>query len=128
LVYYQDKRTIFFNHSDIGNIGDYIQSLAALQYLPKNCFPYLIDRDYLKYYNGPKLNLIMNGWFFIYEGNKIVSDKINPIYLSFHISNKNAIDSEAIKNFKKYEPIGCRDLFTYKILKKKILNLIFLYA
>ena len=27
------------------NIGDYIQSLAALQFLPKNYKPYLIDRD-----------------------------------------------------------------------------------
>ena len=43
-----------------GNIGDYIQSLAALQYLPKNCKPYFIDRDAVRYYYGPKVKLIMN--------------------------------------------------------------------
>ena len=45
----------------IGNIGDYIQSLA-LQYLPKNSKPLLIDRDRVKFYNGTKVKLIMNGW------------------------------------------------------------------
>lgn len=116
-IYFDDKRKRLYKHISIGNIGDYIQSLAALQFLPKNCFPYLIDRDCIRYYNGPILNLIMNGWFSIEEGNKIVSDKINPIYLSFHITNEKALDSSAINNFKKYEPIGCRDLFTYNVLK-----------
>ena len=59
----------------------------------------------------------MNGWFLILEGNKIVSDNINPIYLSFHITNEKKLDSKAINNFRKYEPIGCRDLFTYNVLK-----------
>lgn len=117
MIYYEEKNKNLFRINSSGNIGDYIQSLAALQFLPKNCFPYLIDRDHLRYYNGPVLNLIMNGWFPIYEGNKIVSDKINPIYISFHIYNEKALDSEAIKNFKKFEPIGCRDLFTYIVLK-----------
>lgn len=119
LVYFKDKNNSLFKENSSENIGDYIQSLAALQFLPKNCFPYLVDREYLRYYNGPMVNLIMNGWFLLYEGNKIVSDKINPIYLSFHIYNEKGLDSEAIKNLKKYEPIGSRDLFTYNILKNK---------
>ena len=45
-----------------GNIGDYIQSLTALQYLPKNCKPYLVDRDTIQFYKGPKIKLIMNSW------------------------------------------------------------------
>ena len=40
------------------NIGDYIQSLAALQYLPKNCKPYFVDRDMIQFYHGPKIKLI----------------------------------------------------------------------
>jgi hypothetical protein len=31
------------------NIGDYIQSIAALQYLPKNCKPYFVDRDMIQF-------------------------------------------------------------------------------
>jgi len=107
------------NSSNFYNLGDNIQSLAALQFLPKNCYPYLIDRELLRYYNGPKVNLIMNGWYEISEGNKIISDKIKPIYLSIHIYNPKNIDSKTIENFKKYEPIGCRDTSTLKILKDR---------
>ena len=52
----------YHNKENIGNIGDYIQSLAALEYLPKNCKPYFVDRDTIKFYNGPKVKLIMNSW------------------------------------------------------------------
>ena len=50
--YYYGRK---FPQSWGANIGDYIQSLAALQYLPKNCKPYLIDRDELQFYNGTKI-------------------------------------------------------------------------
>ena len=54
-----------------GNIGDYIQSLAALQYLPNNCSPIFIDRDSFQFYNGENVKLIMNGWYRIFNGNKL---------------------------------------------------------
>lgn len=106
------------------NIGDYIQSLAAYQYLPKNCMPILIDRDTIQYYHGPKVKLIMNGWFLIKEGNKFASEQIEPYYISLHINN-NIADKRIIEYLKKYEPIGCRDTGTYKLLKKKGINAYF---
>ena len=108
-----------------GNIGDYIQSLAALQYLPKNCKPYFIDRDSIQIYNGPKVNLIMNGWYFIIEGNKNVSTKINPIFLSYHINNSKKLPDNYINDLKKYSPIGCRDLQTKDQLNKLGINAFF---
>ena len=56
--YYGKKKPI----AKATNIGDYIQSLAALQFLPKECKPYLIDRDNIRFYNGTKVKLIMNSW------------------------------------------------------------------
>lgn len=100
----------------IGNIGDYIQSLAALQFLPKNCIPILVDRDTINLYHGPKIKVIMNGWYRLNYGNKLNSDNIYPVYESYHIYNHWDIDSKMIRNLIKYEPIGCRDLYTLKAL------------
>ena len=100
------------------NIGDYIQSLAALQFLPKNCQPIFIDRDEFELYQGENIKLIMNGWYLLKYKNKKVPDNISPIYLSVHINNANKLDSISINNLKKYQPIGCRDLYTLNSLKK----------
>ena len=124
--------------TEIINIGDYIQSIAALQFLPKNCAPILIDRDTIQYYHGPKLNLIVNGWFRIKEGNRFTSEQIRPFYISFHIDNGASIDIRMINHLKNYQPIGCRDYYTYNLLliklamvliqkgEKKVSKLIFL--
>jgi len=69
------------------NIGDYIQSLAALQFLPKNCKPYFIDRDIVQFYHGPKVKLIMNAWQRVHEGNKYMSEQIIPIFVSYHMNS-----------------------------------------
>lgn len=81
------------------NIGDYIQSLAALQYIPKKCKPIFIERDTIQYYYGPKAKLIMNGWFNIQEGNKYPSDSINPIYISYHLE-KSINDNSMVQQLK----------------------------
>ena len=105
--YYYDGKII-----EGSNIGDYIQSLAALQFLPKNCKPYFVDRDIVQFYHGPNVKLIMNGWHRIHEGNKFTSQEITPIYVSYHIRNEEKLPLNFINNIKKYEPIGTRDLYT----------------
>ena len=94
------------------NIGDYIQSLAALQFLPKNCKPYLVDRDSLKFYSGPKIKLILNGWHYLHSGNRYISEQIDPIFISYHLISKIKLPQVYIDTLEKNAPIGCRDYIT----------------
>ncbi len=58
------------------NIGDYIQSLAAAQYLPQ--IDYYICREKLDLFDQDYTKLIMNGWFTHDESHWIPSKKILP--------------------------------------------------
>lgn len=127
LIYCNNYGLIVYDYYSKGNvneftanIGDYIQSLAALQFLPKNCFPFLVDRDSIRFYHGPKIKLILNGFFGLSLGNIKVSEQINPLFISYHINDstfKNYLD--IFNNLKKYQPIGCRDLSTQKKLERE---------
>lgn len=70
-----------------------------------------------------KIYTIMNGWWCHYIGPKQQSDwpppdNIIPIFVSFHIARPDIILSEkGCAYLKKYEPIGCRDLNTVKLLE-----------
>ena len=67
----------------------------------------------------------MNGWNIIQKGNRRTSNFLLPIYLSYHINNGENIDNITINNLKKYEPIGCRDIYTKTILKKNGIDAFF---
>lgn len=101
------------------NIGDDIQTLAAINFLKKkSIFEYsYIDREKLSEYNGEPVTLIMNGWFMHNIDKFPPSDKITPIFISTHIQNENIV-SKNISYFKKYEPIGCRDQETVNLFEK----------
>ena len=102
------------------NIGDYIQALAALQYLPS--FDGFVNREELSQYDGDECIVIMNGWFMHSPDNWPPSKKIHPFFVSFHI-NWNVLSGmltdSGIEYLKKNAPIGCRDLYTYNVLKEK---------
>ena len=98
-----------------GNLGDYIQSLAAYQFFPSKSF-LTVDRDSIKKYSGEPVNLIANSWYFLSENNECFSKNINPLLLSIHIQN-NRLSEESIRFFKKYEPVGCRDLATLETFR-----------
>lgn len=106
---------------DMGvNIGDYIQALAASQFLPeKNGF---IDRDEeLSSYEGEQCKMIMNGWFMHNPTNFPPSKKIIPLFISFHLSplcQQKFFNDRVIQYLKRFQPIGCRDSFTVDILNK----------
>lgn len=98
------------------NIGDYIQSIAARQFLPS--VDVFIDREEIKRYSGSQAKMIMNGWWRIFDGNEEVSPNILPFYTSYHIAVPEEVTETTFNDLKKYEPIGCRDFATTQFLKK----------
>ena len=101
------------------NIGDDIQTLAAIDLLHKNDITRYtcVEREELNNYNGEPLALIMNGWFLHNLQNFPPSDKIKPLFISFHCEYEELI-REHRKYFQKHEPIGCRSLSTVSMFHK----------
>lgn len=100
------------------NIGDDIQTIAAIDFLKKKgIVEYeLLNREFLHLYTGPEINVIMNGWFMHKPKNFPPSNKIKPIWISFHVA-KPRIVSENLAYFKQQPPIGCRDTATVDLLR-----------
>ncbi len=115
VLYYEYNNIKNYKPKNV-NTGDYIQSLAAMQFLPKGENLELVPRDSYSNYRGLRLNLIMNGWYFLNSKNAVIPENINPIFVSLHISNPEAITQSYIDNLKKYQPIGCRDYYTQSVL------------
>lgn len=99
------------------NIGDYVQAIAAQQFSPNATF---VQREHLKDYDGEPVRMIMNGWFMIHPEQFPPSEKIKPLYISFHMNPTNAaamLANGGLEHLKKHEPIGCRDNGTVAILR-----------
>ena len=106
------------SYPNSNNLGDFIQSIAAKNELNVKEI-YELDRDQLHKYNGPKVFLIMNGWFMEKPSNWPPSEKIKPLFLAFHLNptaKKNMLSAKGINYLKKHQPIGCRDYYTLNLL------------
>lgn len=102
------------------NIGDYVQSAAAMQFVGSDAI--LIEREHLHEYHGDEVKLIMNAWWMHYPENFPPSDKINPLFISFHVNPGKAdalLTDRTVTYLKKYEPIGCRDHGTKRLMEEK---------
>lgn len=101
------------------NIGDYIQALASSQFLPH--IDGFLDRDEdLKRYDGEKCKMIMNGWYMHNPVNWPPSNKIDPLFVAFHLNplaQKEMTSKESIAYLKSHQPIGCRDKHTASLLQ-----------
>ena len=108
------------------NIGDDIQTYAAIKYLPH--IDYCIDREALSCFVPEQkeyVSIIMNGWFI---HNKLAwppSPYLNPLLISMHFKDLEETDvgDVYIKGYggeflKKYGPVGARDFETKKRLEK----------
>ena len=113
-----NKTFAVLSYPNSNNLGDFIQSEAVKQYF-KNQIIQELDRDQLHIYKGPKVFVFMNGWFMEKPSNWPPSNNINPFFVSFHLnpaSKKMMLSKTGVKYLKKYQPIGCRDTYTQKIL------------
>ena len=101
------------------NVGDDIQTLAAINFLKKKGVTKynFINREKLHEYDGEEAYLLMNGWFMHQPQNFPPSDKIKPIWISFHVAKPQTV-TENLEYFKKQPPIGCRDQSTVDLLQR----------
>jgi hypothetical protein len=112
-------------YKETSNIGDDIQSYAAMRFLPR--IDYLIDRERLDLFtpnDKEQVAAIMNGWYMHNKYNWPPSPYIYPLYLSIHFTMRDymQIGQDFLQGLgkeylKKYEPIGCRDDSTMKVLQ-----------
>lgn len=103
LLTYAERRTKF-------NVGDYVQSLAARQYLPK--VDHLLNRERLADYRGEPTKLILNGWFTNEPKGWCPAPAIDPLLVSFHLNSmaeKALLSGRNLDYFLRHAPIGCRD-------------------
>lgn len=112
---------VFFKETD--NVGDDIQSYAAMQFLPQ--VDYWIDRERLSDFQseGEKVATILNGWFLHKKYNWPPSQDILPLCISMHFTPNDHwgikydfLKDDGLDFFKYYEPIGCRDTSTANLL------------
>ena len=101
------------------NIGDYIQALAASQFVDK--IDGFVEREELREYSEKECKVIMNGWYMHNPKEWPPSSLIHPLFISFHI-NSTVWDrfskDDSLAYLKRYEPIGCRDYDTMRFLNE----------
>lgn len=107
---------LLLKYDNTDNIGDVIQTLAVAQHIQK--YDGFIERDHMNSYDGEECIVVMNGWFSHEPQNWPPSPKITPIFFGFHMTSQAAaLYSEHKEYFRRFQPIGCRDLGTAEIIR-----------
>ena len=118
---------IMYIHTD--NIGDDIQTYAALKYLPK--VDYIIDREEINSFNSEhKVKGILNGWFLYNNINWPPAKGLDLLPISLHIATnfykneyeKTLFEYRTKKYFKNFTSVGCRDVNTSNYLSQLSIN------
>lgn len=104
------------------NLGDYIQSIAANQFMRTLSRESYFSRDNMEVLRQNDF-AILNGWYRIDEKAHLLRFPVNVLPVSIHVSNPEATE-DIRKVIAEWEingdgGIGCRDLSTLNLLKKK---------
>lgn len=99
------------------NIGDEIQSLAAMRFLPR--IDSYVYREKINLFKPSiKTKLLMNAWWMWKPENFSIDKNVDALFTSVHIRETIFSNFEKkMEIFSKFAPIGCRDLSTCEYLK-----------
>ena len=111
------------NYFGTNNLGDEIQTIAALQFLPR--VDAWVDREQLSaFLSDTTHKIILNGWFLHRPEHWPPSRWLRPLIVSFHLTRQinpnfsklapssTVLSPKGIRYLKDHEPIGARDLDT----------------
>lgn len=108
----------FITHST-RTLGDDVQSLAAAQFL--SGIDHYIDRDRAAaFLPKDKTRIIISGWFRNALFQKKSWRHLELLFVSYSIAPDSVsilASKEMAAFYRRFEPIGCRDMFTVEVLK-----------
>ncbi|MDD0847619.1 hypothetical protein PTQ35_02180 [Campylobacter sp. 46490-21] len=106
------------------NIGDEIQSIAAMRFLPS--LDEIVYREQINTFIPKNMDgqtkLIMNAWWMHKPQNFPPSQYIKPLLISMHIRPEIKsifLNSRTKEYLIKHGPVGCRDITTVEILQEE---------
>lgn len=105
------------------NIGDEVQCIAAMRFLPQ--IDEYVHRDRINRFrpkSGKMTKLIMNAWWLQNIKGFPPSKYIKPLMISMYVRHnmrKRFLTSKVRKYFMENAPVGCRDKSTYEWLKSE---------
>lgn len=110
---------------DTKNMGDYMQTIAGMQYFPH--IDEYVERDLISDFclhenSSIPVKVIMNAWWMWNYKKWPPTEIIDPFPISMHISPlhfEEMLSGEGLRWFKRNEPIGCRDNATVQRLQSK---------
>lgn len=129
-----DKNIYSFKYPDSVNIGDEIQTIAAvhaIKSLGLGVKGYL-NRDNPVAHDSGDI-LIINGWFSISQETFPLSKNIVPVFSNLHISStyltpNKMLAKQSIAYLEEKSPIGCRDRETERMLNAMGIDAYFNYC
>ena len=105
------------------NLGDDIQSYAALQFLPR--VDSYIDREHLSMFRsegGKPVAVIMNAWYMNNKFNWPPANDIVPLYISMHFNQEDYfgvhtsfLDGLGGRALRECGNVGCHDAETLRV-------------
>jgi hypothetical protein len=104
------------------NIGDEIQTLAALNYLPPDVV--YVDRDdSARSTTEVDCFVVCNGWWMHGRNHKFqfpLAPNIRPLFVSVHLADpfRKHLTPEMFGYLRQHSPIGCRDVGTLHFLQQ----------
>jgi glycosyltransferase involved in cell wall biosynthesis len=104
------------------NIGDEIQTLAALNYLPPDVV--YVDRDdSARSTTEDECFVICNGWWMHGRNHKFqfpLAPNIRPLFVSVHLADpfRQQLTPEMFGYLRQHSPIGCRDVRSLNVLQQ----------
>lgn len=130
MKYFVLKYKYLHTTSRTGNLGDNVQSIAAIHTLQEVG----VRQDEIGYVNRDDLSLrrstdehgifVTQGWFGCMPGQKslpLPDGNLTPLYFGFHINEGSwhllRNNDQFAKSLRKHEPIGCRDIGTRDFLR-----------
>lgn len=98
------------------NLGDDVQGLAALRFLPST--DAWLDRDNpQEAAGGPEVFAFHNGWFTWRPDRFPPPDNVRPFWIALHCATPHLLTAAMLRHLKAHEPIGARDLHTLALLR-----------
>ena len=114
-----------FSYSKSTNIGDEIQTIAAMHAIKKLGYSFdgFVDRN--DFTPTRDVSVLMNGFFHADELPRFLDERVRPIVSNIHISRHPplyrtaplAVDAEPLRGYHAFEPLGVRDRATLALLQ-----------